>query len=55
MNSFDIDVGGTFTDLVLNFNGQSVIRKVPTTIPIAVRTPADPLMRRAPATVTAPR
>ena len=31
MNSFDIDVGGTFTDLVLNFNGQSVIRKVPTT------------------------
>jgi N-methylhydantoinase A/acetophenone carboxylase len=31
MNSFDIDVGGTITDLVLNFNGQSVIRKVPTT------------------------
>lgn len=31
MNSIDIDVGGTFTDLVLNFNGQSLIKKVPTT------------------------
>ena len=31
MNSIDIDVGGTFTDLVLNFNDQTVIRKVPTT------------------------
>ena len=31
MNSIDIDVGGTFTDLVLNFNGESLIRKVPTT------------------------
>ena len=31
MNSVDIDVGGTFTDLVLNFNGKSLVRKVPTT------------------------
>lgn len=31
MNSIDIDVGGTFTDLVLNFGEQTVIRKVPTT------------------------
>ena len=31
MNSIDIDVGGTFTDLVLNFNGKSLIRKSPTT------------------------
>ncbi|MFZ0737481.1 MAG: hydantoinase/oxoprolinase family protein [Candidatus Acidiferrales bacterium] len=31
MNSIDIDVGGTFTDLVLNFRGKSLIRKVPTT------------------------
>ena len=31
MNSIDIDVGGTFTDLVLNFDGQSLIKKVPTT------------------------
>jgi N-methylhydantoinase A/oxoprolinase/acetone carboxylase beta subunit len=31
MNSIDIDVGGTFTDLVLNFRGQALIRKVPTT------------------------
>jgi N-methylhydantoinase A/acetophenone carboxylase len=31
MNSIDIDVGGTFTDLVLNFNGKSLIKKVPTT------------------------
>src|SRR6201987_5263691 len=31
MNSIDIDVGGTFTDLVLNFGGQTLIKKVPTT------------------------
>jgi len=31
MNSIDIDVGGTFTDLVLNFGGKTLIRKVPTT------------------------
>src|SRR5512142_1817428 len=31
MNSIDIDVGGTFTDLVLNFQEKTVIRKVPTT------------------------
>lgn len=31
MNSIDIDVGGTFTDLVLNYNGKSLIRKSPTT------------------------
>ena len=31
MNSIDIDVGGTFTDLVLNYQDQTVIRKVPTT------------------------
>jgi N-methylhydantoinase A/acetophenone carboxylase len=31
MNSIDIDVGGTFTDLVLNFQGKSLIKKVPTT------------------------
>ena len=31
MNSIDIDVGGTFTDMVLNFDGQTFIRKVPTT------------------------
>ena len=31
MNSIDIDVGGTFTDLVLNFNGKTLIKKVPTT------------------------
>jgi N-methylhydantoinase A/oxoprolinase/acetone carboxylase beta subunit len=31
MNSIDIDVGGTFTDLVLNFDGQTVVKKVPTT------------------------
>ena len=31
MNSIDIDVGGTFTDLVLNYDGRTVIRKVPTT------------------------
>jgi N-methylhydantoinase A/oxoprolinase/acetone carboxylase beta subunit len=31
MNSIDIDVGGTFTDLVLNFDGKALIKKVPTT------------------------
>ena len=31
MNSIDIDVGGTFTDLVLNFQGKTLIKKVPTT------------------------
>ena len=31
MNSIDIDVGGTFTDMVLNHGDQIVIRKVPTT------------------------
>jgi N-methylhydantoinase A/acetophenone carboxylase len=31
MNSIDIDVGGTFTDLVLNYQNQTIIRKVPTT------------------------
>ncbi len=31
MNSIDIDVGGTFTDLVLNYGGKTLIKKVPTT------------------------
>jgi len=31
MNSIDIDVGGTFTDLVLNFEGKRSIAKSPTT------------------------
>jgi N-methylhydantoinase A/acetophenone carboxylase len=31
MNSIDIDVGGTFTDLVLNYKGKSLVRKSPTT------------------------
>ena len=31
MNSIDIDVGGTFTDLVLNYDGRYLIKKVPTT------------------------
>jgi len=31
MNTIDIDVGGTFTDLVLNFEGQTLIKKSPTT------------------------
>ena len=31
MNTIDIDVGGTFTDLVLNFEGQTIIKKSPTT------------------------
>jgi len=31
MNSIDIDVGGTFTDLVLNFDRKTLIKKVATT------------------------
>ncbi|HTQ86433.1 MAG TPA: hydantoinase/oxoprolinase family protein [Candidatus Solibacter sp.] len=31
MNSIDIDVGGTFTDLVLNYQGRAAVRKVQTT------------------------
>lgn len=31
MNSIDIDVGGTFTDLVLTLDGKRIIAKVPTT------------------------
>ena len=31
MNTIDIDVGGTFTDLVLNFEGRTIIKKSPTT------------------------
>lgn len=31
LNSIDIDVGGTFTDLVMNLDGHSVQAKVPTT------------------------
>jgi len=31
MNSIDIDVGGTFTDLVLTYGGKTLIKKVPTT------------------------
>ena len=31
MNSIDIDVGGTFTDLVLTLDGERVIAKCPTT------------------------
>ena len=31
MNSINIDVGGTFTDLVLNFDGKALIKKTPTT------------------------
>src|SRR3990172_1359090 len=31
MNTIDIDVGGTFTDLVLNYDGNTVIKKVSTT------------------------
>ncbi|HKV05003.1 MAG TPA: hydantoinase/oxoprolinase family protein [Candidatus Acidoferrales bacterium] len=31
MNSIDIDVGGTFTDLVLSFKDKTLIKKVPTT------------------------
>ena len=31
LNSIDIDVGGTFTDLVMNVDGHTVQAKVPTT------------------------
>lgn len=31
MNTIDIDVGGTFTDLVLNFEGKTIFKKTPTT------------------------
>jgi N-methylhydantoinase A len=31
VNTIDIDVGGTFTDLVLNFDGKSLFKKMPTT------------------------
>lgn len=31
MNTIDIDVGGTFTDLVLNFDGKTTFKKMPTT------------------------
>jgi N-methylhydantoinase A/oxoprolinase/acetone carboxylase beta subunit len=31
MNSIDIDVGGTFTDMVLNYGERTIIKKVPTT------------------------
>ncbi|MBI4528596.1 MAG: hydantoinase/oxoprolinase family protein [Deltaproteobacteria bacterium] len=31
MNTIDIDVGGTFTDLVVNYNGKTLVKKVPTT------------------------
>jgi len=31
MNTIDIDVGGTFTDMVLNYNGQQILKKTPTT------------------------
>jgi N-methylhydantoinase A/oxoprolinase/acetone carboxylase beta subunit len=31
VNTIDIDVGGTFTDLVLNFDGKTVFKKMPTT------------------------
>ena len=31
MNTIDIDVGGTFTDLVLNFEGRIIIKKTQTT------------------------
>lgn len=31
MNSIDIDVGGTFTDMVLNYRDRTIIKKVPTT------------------------
>jgi len=31
MNSIDIDVGGTFTDLVLKYAGKAVVKKTPTT------------------------
>lgn len=31
MNTIDIDVGGTFTDLVMNYNGKTILKKMPTT------------------------
>ena len=31
MNTIDIDVGGTFTDMVLNYNGKTILKKTPTT------------------------
>src|SRR5581483_2074576 len=31
MNAIDIDVGGTFTDLVLHYDGNVLVKKVPTT------------------------
>ena len=31
MNTIDIDTGGTFTDLVLKYNGKTVYKKTPTT------------------------
>src|SRR4051794_41976712 len=31
MNTIDVDVGGTFTDLVLTLDGTTSYRKVPTT------------------------
>ncbi len=31
MNTIDIDVGGTFTDAAINFNGKVLYKKVPTT------------------------
>ena len=31
MNTIDIDVGGTFTDLVLNYEGETIIKKAQTT------------------------
>lgn len=30
-NTIDVDVGGTFTDMVMVFNGEQIYRKVPTT------------------------
>ena len=31
INTIDIDVGGTFTDMVLNYNGETIFKKTPTT------------------------
>ncbi|HJP35637.1 MAG TPA: hydantoinase/oxoprolinase N-terminal domain-containing protein, partial [Gammaproteobacteria bacterium] len=31
MRSIDVDVGGTFTDLILNYDGRQVMAKAPTT------------------------
>ena len=31
MNTIDIDTGGTFTDLVLRYNGETLYKKTPTT------------------------